>query len=241
MLYAIISDIHSNLEALNAVLEDAQQEGAGAYLCLGDIVGYCADPRPCIDKIRQLPAKIVAGNHDWAVCQKTNIEYFNSHAREAALWTMDQITSEDVKFLSSLPLVYRGTSFSLVHASLNVPDAWEYLFTEEDASYTFELLQEKILFIGHSHVPLIFTLQDGEVGKTQALDFSLESQTKYIVNVGSVGQPRDRDTRASYCLFDDEQGSVRFRRVPYDFRKTQSKIRKAGLPEILAVRLEIGR
>lgn len=241
MLYALISDIHSNLEALEAVLQDAEQEGAQAALCLGDIVGYGAEPHACIERIRQLGGIVIAGNHDYAVCGKTDVTYFNTYARQAIQWTIGQLSQDDLAFLAGCPLVYHGSSFCLVHGSLNYPDSWEYLFNEEDAIYTFRLLKERILFIGHSHVPLTFTFKGGEVRKLKPSDFILQPGLQYIVNVGSVGQPRDTDVRASYCLFDDVKEIVRFRRVPYHFQRTQAKILNAGLPEILALRLQMGR
>jgi predicted phosphodiesterase len=241
MLYAIISDIHSNLEALEAVLGDALGQGVEGYLCLGDIVGYGAQPQACIEKLRGLNVTAIAGNHDYAACGKTDTDYFNTYARRAVHWTAKQLNEEDSSFLAHLPLVYRTDKFCMVHGSLDHPEHWEYILTEESAFRSFLLLREKVLFVGHSHVPFIFSYQNKQVQGFAPKDVTLDSSVKYIVNVGSVGQPRDLDNRASYCIFDLESMSIRFRRVSYDFRQTQKKILEAKLPEILAQRLELGR
>jgi predicted phosphodiesterase len=241
MRYALISDIHSNLEALEAVLGDAQEQGVEGYLCLGDIVGYGAQPHVCLEKLRGLNVIAIAGNHDYAACGKTDTRYFNTYARRAAQWTMQKLGEDDRSFLAALPLVHRTDKFCMVHGSLDHPEHWEYILSEEDAFRSFLLLMEPVLFVGHSHVPFIFAYQNKQVQGFEPKDFKLDPAVKYIVNVGSVGQPRDLDNRASYCLFDSDQMTIRFRRVPYDFHKTQQKILEADLPEILAQRLELGR
>lgn len=241
MVYALISDIHSNVEALEAVLEDARAEGALSYLCIGDIVGYGAQPHVCIEKLKSLKCIAIAGNHDYAVCGKTDTKYFNTYARQAVQWTAQQLEKVDLDFLSNLPLSYRHENFTLIHGSLDHPELWEYILSEDDALRSFELLKDDILFIGHSHVPFVFKCQGGVVTGMDPQDFVMEIGVKYIVNIGSVGQPRDLDNRASYCMYDSTQKKIRFRRIPYDFRITQNKILDAELPEILARRLELGR
>ncbi|MDP3980607.1 MAG: metallophosphoesterase family protein [Chlamydiota bacterium] len=242
MLHAVFSDIHSNMEALEVVLADAKKEGAGSYLCLGDIVGYGAEPKECLSRIKALNGIIIAGNHDYAACGKTSIEYFNEYAREAAEWTMMQLDQDEQTYLADLPLIYRTDQYCLVHGSLDEPEIWEYIVGSESAQRSFNVLREQILFIGHSHVPWIFVQdRNGTIESYRASELMLESNKKYIVNIGSVGQPRDLDPRASYCLFDDEAGHVRYRRLEYTIAKTQNKIRDAHLPEILALRLEMGR
>lgn len=241
MLYALISDIHSNLEALEAVLKDAREQGARAYLCPGDIVGYGAQPSECLKMVRDLPGKVIAGNHDYAVCNKTDTTYFNTYARKAVEWTAEQLSKQELEYLSGLPLIYRQDDFCLVHGSLYNPEYWEYLVTDQNAFNSFQLLNERILFVGHSHVPWVFSYHDKQVSGSEPRDFTFEPDTKYIVNIGSVGQPRDLDSRASYCLFDPELCKVWFRRIVYDYRITQQKILAARLPEILALRLEMGR
>jgi predicted phosphodiesterase len=241
MRYALISDIHSNTEALEAVLKDAHEQKAESYLCLGDIVGYGAEPSACLERVRGLNGTVIAGNHDYAVCEKTDTSYFNTYARKAVQWTMQQLSKTQLEYLGKLPLVYESKNYCLAHGSLNGPENWEYILAEEDAMHSFELLKQRILFVGHSHVPFIFTLENGQVSGAEPHDFTLSPGAKYIVNIGSVGQPRDMDNRASYCIFDEEKSSVHFRRIPYDFRSTQKKILDAKLPELLALRLELGR
>lgn len=241
MIYALISDIHSNVEALEAVLKDAQEQGVQGYLCVGDIVGYGAEPHECVQKVRQLQGVVIAGNHDYAACGKADTTYFNSYARKAVQWTTEQLPAEDLDYLKKLPLMFSKEDFCLVHGSLNQPATWEYIFTEEEALNTFLLLKQRILFIGHSHVPVVFSCQNRQVTTHKAKDFKMEPNIQYIVNIGSVGQPRDMDPRACYCVYNSEREEVFYRRVAYDFRSTQKKILKAGLPEILAMRLELGR
>ena len=241
MIYGIISDIHSNIEALNSVMDDAKDRGAEGFICLGDIVGYGANPHECIAKVRSSSQFVVAGNHDYAVCQKTDITYFNSFARRAVEWTLQELDEGEKQYLSGLPLVYHGPNFSLAHGSLNHPEDWEYILTEDDADRSFALLEKKVLFVGHSHLPGVFTYQEERIRYDEASEMSLGNSSRYIVNVGSVGQPRDMDPRACYCLFDEALGHVSIHRVAYNFRETQQKILDAKLPDILARRLELGR
>jgi len=241
MRYALISDIHSNSEALEAVLKDAQEQKVQSYLCLGDIVGYGAEPSICVERVRGLNGIVIAGNHDYAVCGKTDTSYFNTYARKAVQWTSQQLSKEQLAYLENLPLVHESKDYCLAHGSLNGPENWEYILAEEDAMNSFELLKQNVLFVGHSHVPFIFTLENDQVSGSDPHDFTLKSGAKYIVNIGSVGQPRDMDNRSSYCIFDEEKASVQFRRIPYDFHRTQKKILDAKLPELLALRLELGR
>jgi diadenosine tetraphosphatase ApaH/serine/threonine PP2A family protein phosphatase len=156
-------------------------------------------------------------------------------------WTSQQLNEEDLSFLANLPLVHKSDKFCMVHGSLDHPENWEYILSEEDAFRSFLLLKESVLFVGHSHVPFIFTYQNKNVEGFEPKDSALDPHLKYIVNVGSVGQPRDLDNRASYCIFDSDKMGLSFHRVAYDFRATQKKILDADLPQILAQRLELGR
>ncbi|MBI1883038.1 MAG: metallophosphoesterase [Chlamydiae bacterium] len=241
MLYAVISDIHSNLEALEAVLADARLQGAEGYLCLGDIVGYASEPEGCVKRVRSLGALAVAGNHDIATCGKLDLENFTPYAKAALQWTIPRVSEEGKFFLASLPLVIRKDDFCLVHASLDEPQKWKYIFNLEDALPSLKLLKEKLLFVGHAHRNNVFSYRDGEAQELGAQDLAFSSDCEYLISVGSVGQSRDRDPRASYCLYDSAKKELRFRRVEYDFRITQEKILKVGLPPFLALRLELGR
>ena len=243
----ILSDIHSNLQAFDAVLADA--EGCGGYdvvWFLGDLVGYGADPGPCIARLRELPHVGIAGNHDHAVIGKLNPDLFNGAARAAALWTAQWLADDEREYLIALPEVRWEGSFTHVHGSLRDP-VMEYLISEPAALATFALLETPFCLVGHSHYPLVWTEQDGRA-EVFLLDTSepvpLDRRQRVIVNPGSVGQPRDGDWRASYLLYNDEgngDGTLQHCRVEYDVAAAQKRILDAGLPESLAFRLSDGR
>ena len=243
----ILSDIHSNLEAFDAVLDDADALGGYDVIWfLGDLVGYGADPGACIARLRRLPHVAIAGNHDHAVTGKLNPDLFNAAARAAAIWTSAQLTGDERKYLAGLPEVRQVGPFTHVHGSLRDP-ALEYLISEPAALATFALLETPFCLVGHSHYPLVWTENNGRAG-VELLDPSrplqLDDQRRVIVNPGSVGQPRDGDRRASYLLYDSAEGAgagtLRHRRVEYDIAAAQSRILTAGLPESLARRLSEG-
>lgn len=240
MRYAIISDIHSNLEALDAVLGSLEGERIDGYLSTGDIVGYGADPEACVAKIRALEPAIVAGNHDWAVAGRLSLDFFNAYAREAIEWTRTRLGPDDMKWLGSLPLVRKTGDVTLVHATLNAPDNFDYLLTAYDAFLSLEVLETPVCFVGHSHVPVTFA-DNGRVTFSFASEFDLAAVRKAIVNAGSVGQPRDGNPHASFGIYDDEARRVEVRRVAYDIAGATSKILAAGLPAILAERLWVGK
>lgn len=240
MRIGIFGDIHSNLEALDAVLDYFIKEKVKDLVCLGDIVGYGADPIPCIDRVRELGCPVIAGNHDFAVVDKINVDFFNSYAREAALWTRKVLKPEHKSFLANLPLVKKFDGCTAVHSTLHAPELFEYIQTSYDAELSFENLDTAVCFVGHSHVPVAFF-------QRKAVSFSLdpvikiERRAKTIVNVGSVGQPRDENPDACFAIYDSQQDVVQICRVAYDIDKAAHKIVKAGLPEILAERLRYGR
>ena len=244
MKYAIFSDIHGNLEAYQAVLGALRKEGELKYFCVGDIVGYGADPAACIKATKRLNPVIVCGNHDWAAVGLTSMEYFNDYAKKAALWTASVLGKEDKDYLSSLKLTYTDEEMTLVHGTLMRPGRFEYVFDFDTAYRMMELMATKIAFIGHSHVPGIFFMEGDNVEYNSGpkVKYSKDSQNKKcLVNVGSVGQPRDGDWRASYCVWDKDAGTLEIKRVEYDVAKARKKILDAGLPEILAERLRKGR
>jgi len=241
MKYAIISDIHANLEAFEAVLEDIKKEGAEKCVCVGDIVGYGANPHECIELVRKTCEVCVAGNHDFATIEKTNIEFFNQYARQATLWTRQNITEEDKKYLESLPLVADiDDRFTIVHGTLYAPALFDYIQTTFDAYLSLQVLQKPLCFVGHSHVPISFFLDDAVTYSTEPV-IRLREGVKAIINVGAVGQPRDDDPRAAYAIYDTEKNLVVIKRVEYDVEKAIKKIKDAGLPEILGERLRYGR
>jgi predicted phosphodiesterase len=239
MRYAILSDIHSNLEALEAVIDDLAGQEVETVLCLGDVVGYGADPNECARRIRGLVSHIVAGNHDLAAVGQTDVSYFNPHAKRAIAWTAQKLEPDSIRYLSELPYTVRIENVLLVHATPSEPAAWNYLLSLPAARAEFEAFTESICFIGHSHQPLFFSTNGhSRILKTDRLECS--GTERYIINVGSVGQPRDGDPRSCYAIFDSQTGTVELRRVVYDTRVAQKKILQAGLPPVLAVRLARG-
>ena len=239
-IYAILSDIHGNLEGLTAVLKDAADQHVTQYVCLGDIVGYNANPIECLERIRELDCVTVSGNHDHYCSFDDDLTGFHPLAADAVDWTRRQLSADQQKFLAELPMVQRVENFTIVHSTLDMPEMWGYVFESLEAEASFNYQMTTVCFYGHTHVPLAFEKADGVTGGVyERLKISLEK--KYLVNVGSIGQPRDGDARAAYGIYDMEKKEIQLRRVPYDIATAQAKIRKAGLPERLAARLAIGR
>jgi len=237
---AIISDIHGNQEALDAVFEQVEAQDVDRILCLGDVVGYGPDPAACLQMVVERCEVIVAGNHEHAVLDLLDLDYFNPIARQATLWTRSQLDEDQLEILRNWPLVHQEEHFSLVHGSLDQPDLFDYIQTTWDAHLSFQQLQTPVCFIGHSHVPVTFLLSDVIRYNTDAV-VQLHEGLQGIVNVGSVGQPRDGNPAASFVIYQPEEGRVERFRVEYDIEKVQEKIRNSGLPEFLAERLEEGR
>jgi diadenosine tetraphosphatase ApaH/serine/threonine PP2A family protein phosphatase len=242
--YAIFSDIHGNLEALLAVLANARNQGVGAYICLGDVIGYGANPNECVETVRGLePLVCLRGNHDAAVIDERERVFFHEVALEGIHYSARELTAENLEFLRALPYEYRGNErFMAVHASPYRPEQWEYVLDQVGAERAFDAMApHRLAFIGHSHAPVVFS-DDGSAYRYPPDEpVMLEpAKHRYVMNVGSVGQPRDGNPDASYAVFDDERESVRLVRVRYDREKAAEKILKAGLPPVLAERLLIG-
>ena len=241
MRYGIYSDIHGNLEALQSVLETFEKEGVEKYICLGDIVGYGASPKECLDVVKERSLLVVAGNHDYAVAGKLNIDFFNMYAKEAVIWTREQLGQEDIDYLNSLSLVETIDGvLTAVHGTLNFPEMFDYIQTTYDAHLTLEIQDTPVCFIGHSHVPIAF-FQGQMVSYSLEQTIPVEKDCKTLINVGSVGQPRDENPLACCAVYDDEVGTVWLHRVEYDMETSIAKIIDAGLPEILGERLRYGR
>lgn len=240
MVHAIVSDIHGNLEALEAVLADLESVRPASVVCLGDFVGYGASPNECIDRLRPRIEGAVLGNHDAAAIGRLRLAYFNADAAQAAVWTGDALTPRNRAYLEALPdkLWWRGTL--LVHATPEEPTAWHYITGAAEAAQEFATFPEPVCFIGHSHYPGVFTHDGREVRYTRAAETRLDDGRRYLVNVGSVGQPRDGDPRAAYVLYDDEARVLRHVRVEYDVGGAMRRIVAAGLPRFLAERLRWG-
>ncbi len=247
MRIAILSDVHGNLAALEAVLRHAESQGAiDAFWCLGDAVGYGPQPRECLARLQELDGLMVAGNHDWAGTGKMGTEEFNPDAATAARWTIDRLGAEDRAYLESLPEVLLQGEFTLVHGTLRRP-IWEYLYSHEAAQAHLERQRTPFGLVGHTHIPmLIFErpqspngcemsfLEDGTIVK-------LTRERKMVINPGSVGQPRDGDPRAAYAILDMEADTVTPHRVEYHIEATQRLLEAARLPHRLIERLALGR
>jgi diadenosine tetraphosphatase ApaH/serine/threonine PP2A family protein phosphatase len=240
MRYLIISDIHSNLAAFEAVLSDA-----GSFdkvWCLGDLVGYGPEPNECVERLRDLPHICVVGNHDWAALGKMDTEDFNPDARRACLWTREQMSPSNLEYLETLPKSVIEEGFTLVHGSPRHP-IWEYILNPSIAEANFEHFDTRFCLVGHTHVPVIYRDNPNQAGDalTPSPDARLVlGEGRLIINPGSVGQPRDGDPCASYAVFDSDELALEYRRIPYPIETTQARMVEKGLPVRLVMRLAYG-
>ena len=242
MRYLVLSDIHSNLEAFQSVLDDAGP--VDEIWCLGDVVGYGPDPNACVELLRTRGHICIAGNHDWATLGKLDLRDFNPDAREANLWNRKQLTPENLAYLDALPETLVRGDFTLTHGSPRHP-IWEYIIYPSTAEVNFQHFETAYCLAGHTHTPVIFRLQTGSETVAEALPPALDGAMalrgeRLIINPGSVGQPRDGDPRASYALLDEEAMTIEHRRVAYPLETTQSKMTEHGLPLRLVLRLGYG-
>jgi predicted phosphodiesterase len=233
MKIAILSDIHGNIEALNTVLAYLDANEITEIYCLGDVVGYGPNPNECVDLISERCNRIVIGNHDHAAIGLTSTEYFNDFAKIATAWTASVLNEENKAFLSSLEFAYHDEEYLLVHATPSQPSLWHYILSEVDAQHEFRQFEERICFIGHSHFPIVFLKQ----GYTREQSIKLSKRNKYIINVGSVGQPRDGNPMTCFCVYNSSSNKLDYIRLEYDIALTREKIVKAGLPVFLGDRL----
>ncbi len=225
MKLGILSDIHGNLPALEAVLEDCTKQNLKTLICLGDVVGYGASPNECCELVREYCEATVMGNHDSALCNITPMQFFNAYARAAIEWSQKQMDDGHCQWLTGLPFTHSLADVLFVHATPKDPGSWNYIHNPDEASQHFAVMSPgRTAFIGHSHIPAHFAGPEG----------------RRIINIGSVGQPRDRNPLSSYLVYDTDTGSFQWCRVNYDVQKAAQKIRDAGLPEFLASRLFIG-
>jgi predicted phosphodiesterase len=242
MRYFILGDIHSNLEALEAVIAASKNEQIDQYLCIGDVVGYAANPKECIAKLKLLGAIVVAGNHDWASVDLFSKEYFNPQALEAVFWTRRNLDDECKNFLETLKLTFENRDLTLVHGTLDSPQDFNYLTDGYIAEETFRRMKPNICFLGHTHTAGIFIKDNQErIHYRQDSAWDINLNEKYIINVGSVGQPRDGNPQAAYCIYDTAKSTVEIKRIDYDTETTRKKIIDVGLPKFLGDRLLLGR
>jgi predicted phosphodiesterase len=240
MRYGIFSDIHSNIEALDAVLGFLRGQKVDGYISAGDTVGYGPNPNECVDRLKRLsPLWIVVGNHDWAACGLKDLTWFNEYAQKSLVWTRQRLSQQNQIFLSELPKTIKHSDFSLVHGS---PQAslTEYLLTRQQYNENLPLLTSRVTFVGHTHVPFVLGPAATYVFRgTEAV--KLKSDDKYVVNAGSVGQPRDNNSRASCGIYDSSSGEFSVYRIEYDIMTTQEKMYKERLPAFLIERLSWGK
>ncbi len=236
MKTAVISDVHSNIEALSAVFSALEQTGIERVICLGDIVGYGADPNDCLHLIKEKCDVVIRGNHDSAVSGSEEYSSFNPEAEEAIYWTRNRISEEWKSYLESLPMIFEENGIVYVHSSPHKPERWSYIVSREDALFEFRYFKGSAAFIGHSHLSGIFC-HDGDRFDDEVI---LNEEKRYIINVGSVGQPRDGNSNAAYAVYDDTMKLVSINRVAYDVESAAEKIKDAGLPGFLSSRLTAG-
>ncbi len=235
MKYAIISDVHANLEAVTACFKEINKFNVDRIICLGDLVDYCAEPNEVVDLIKKNCDIVILGNHDEAQFKFSMAEQFSDNARISSIHTRSVINPKFVEYFKTLPYTHSENGLLFVHASPLDPPAYNYLLDEETAEINFKSFNEKVCFIGHSHKPLIFESSAG--GINQIAGGVLNKNSRYIINVGSVGQPRDENPLLSFGLFDSDDFTYRNVRVEYDVKTASQKIRKTGLPLALAERL----
>jgi len=240
MRIAIFGDIHSNLEGLQAVMEDAKAQNCGGFVCLGDIVGYNANPKECLDIVRKMECPVVKGNHDELAGMEIAPSNVSGLANEGIAYTRSQLTADDLQWLKELKFVRQVRDFTIVHATLDTPHKWGYVLNQLDAGASFSYQHTQICFFGHTHVPRAY-VRDHQVKMHEGWQkIPIELGKKYFINIGSVGQPRDGNWRSAYVIYNIKEKYVELRRLEYDIALTQKKIIAAGLPPRLAARLAEG-
>ncbi len=242
MRYAFISDVHSNLEALAATLEDIERHKPDKILFLGDAVGYGPNPNECVEILVKKSDLFLGGNHDWAAVGKTDADFFNPFAREAVDWTARELDkkSKDTLLMTTADTLYDG--IHLAHSTPMEPEDWRYILSSKEAIDNYEYIKSNVCFVGHSHQPLIIEYNDADdFSVYREVSRALDPGKKYIVNIGSVGQPRDAIPDSCWVLYDLAGNTVNYHRVPYDIAAVQAKMVRAGLPKYLIERLSLGR
>ena len=240
MKFAIMADVHANLEAFQAVLEDSKEQRCTHYAFLGDFVGYCADPKACIDIVRAMNAPCVKGEHDDYGATEILMDGYPPIVAKAVEWTRKQLSVDDRDWLRQLPLVRTVEDFTIVHATLHTPEQWGFVFNAFAAASSLAYQSTSVCFFGHTHQPMAF-VSDGSLRGGTYTKFETEPRRKYFVNVGSVGHPRDGDPRTGYVIYDMDESTIALRRLDYDIPRAQKKIIDAGLPPRMVERLAMGK
>lgn len=243
MKYGILGDIHGNLSALEVALAAFQSERIDRIVSVGDVVGYGAAPRECIARLRSLDAVVVKGNHDAACTGEIDIRFFNNYARDAVRWTQSVLSGDELEWLQALPLVTHLEHCSVAHGTYHRPELYDYIQSTTDADPSLDEMILPVCFVGHTHVPVtLMRLRDDPLRTAYTTDpvIDLAEAAKALVNVGSVGQPRDEDPRTAFAVYDTREDRVVIRRAPYDIEREATRIRAAGLPSVLADRLFLG-
>jgi len=243
MKYGVLGDIHGNLSALDRVLERFEEEGVEQVISVGDVVGYGAAPRECIERVREADAVVVLGNHDAASIDRLDLVYFNNYARAAVEWTQTVLTDPDRAWIRSLPLTAHLEHCSVGHGTLHRPELFDYIQSPTDADPSLDIMPLPVCFVGHTHVPVtLLRLHEDPTRTAYTVEnvVDIDEASRALVNVGSVGQPRDEDPRAAYAIYDSDAGKVWIKRVEYDIDREAERIRAAGLPGVLADRLYLG-
>ena len=242
MHIALISDIHANLEALEAVLEDIEDRGVDMIGCLGDVVGYGCDPVACLDLVESKCRVKLVGNHEYVALGRIPSEDFNVFASESIAWTKKQLGDREIALMENYEIDTVIENAYLVHASPLLPEEFLYILGSDAASAAFEVLEQNLCFFGHTHMPMIFSqASEGQLRRQTGHSFLPDPEVRYLINVGSVGQPRDNDPRACYAIYDSDEGEVTYCRVEYDIKRTQDKMKRANAPSALIDRLAVGR
>lgn len=244
MRFAFISDIHANLEALEAVFEDIEGQSIDEVICLGDIVGYGANPNECAELVMKKCSLTLLGNHDAAAVDILSTQHFNIHAKIAIEWTSQNLKRDIKAQLAALPVKNVQPPLTLVHATPYEPNMWYYITSLEEAAFNFQFFDTPLCLVGHTHIPIIIVLdKEKELYVHQDTSIKIDDveDARLLINIGSVGQPRDRNPKSCYGIFDSVIGEFSYRRVSYNIEKTQAKMKKIRMPEFLISRLEDGR
>jgi diadenosine tetraphosphatase ApaH/serine/threonine PP2A family protein phosphatase len=242
MRYAFFSDVHANLEALQAVILDFRKERIDRIYFLGDAVGYGPDPNECVELIDEISEIKLMGNHDYAALGLMNTDYFNQYATESIDWTKHSLKDKTIEIMSDFELTAEIDNIFIAHSSPKEPDRWHYILDMDDVKENFGFFKSQLCLVGHTHRPFIVALtEDGNCAISHRQEEKIHADRRYLINIGSVGQPRDGDPRSAYLIYDLEEQTVRCKRVTYDLKNTQKRMAEYGLPEYLIERLEIGR